>query len=155
MVGSYYNQSFFRMFFIKLISHFNGVVHINHFFENCGRVVAMASPVDLSTFHHQEEALVLAFGQERNSAFCDFSEGHIAVFTVNGIRQTRRISTVFLNKNHLISLGGLNLKVINTFRNGVTGFLNDRENARSFFLISGSSRLQKTTTCIEVKVSLR
>ena len=115
----------------------------------------MARPVYLSTFYHQEETFILTFSQKRNSAFSNLSKSQVAIFAVNRIRQARRVGIIFLNQHHLISLSSFSFKIVYTFCNRITGFLNDGENAWSFFLVSRSSWLQETTTCIEIKVSLR
>ena len=155
MVGSYHNQRFFGMLLIELVSHLDGVVHIHHFLKDCGGVVSVAGPVNLSTFNHQEETLVTAFGQERDGTFGNFGQRQVAFLAVDGIGQARRLCPFFLDKNHLVRLGRLRLVFVKASCNGIAGFFKDREDARSLFLIGSGSRFQETTACIEVETGFR
>ena len=155
MVGSYHNQRFFGMLLIELVSHLDGVVHIHHFLKDCGGVVTVTGPVNLSTFHHQEETLITAFGQESDGTFGNFGQRQVTFLAVDGIRQARRLCTFFLDKDHLICVGRLRLVFVKASCNGITGFFKDRENAWSLFLVGSSGRFQETAACIEVETGFR
>ena len=64
VVGCDDNQRFVRMLFIELVCHFDGIVHVYNLFKSCCRIVAMASPVDFSAFHHQKETVRILLAEE-------------------------------------------------------------------------------------------
>ena len=69
VVGSYDNQSFFRVLLVELIGDLYRIVQIDNFFKNGSRVITVASPVYFAAFYHKEETFIVSFCQERNGAF--------------------------------------------------------------------------------------
>ena len=155
MVGSYHNQSFFRVFLVKLISNFDGIIHIRHFVEHRSGIIPVTSPVYLTPFYHQKETFVFAFSQKVNSAFCNLCQSQVSFFTIDSIRQRARIGTFFLNQYHLTCRSSFGFIIVIPTSNGVTGFFKHRENARSFFLIISSGWFQETGTGIKIKTCFR
>ena len=49
------NKGFFRVFLVKLISNFDGIIHIRHFVEHRSGIIPVTSPVYLTPFYHQKE----------------------------------------------------------------------------------------------------
>ncbi len=152
VVGGNNDQSFLRMFLVKFISYFDGVIHILHFVEYSSGVIGMAGPVYLSTFYHQEETFVLAFGEEVDSAFCDLSESQIIAFTVDSVRQARRVLAFFLYQDHFAGILAFCFIIVVATCYGVACFFENREDVGSVFPVVGLVRFQETTACIKVKV---
>ena len=155
MICCDHNQCFFRMFLIEFISYFDSIIHVFHFVEHSSGVIGVACPVNFTSFYHQEKAFIITFSKEVNSTFRNLCQCQIILFAINGIRQTRRIGSFFLNQDHLFCFCSFCLIVIVTTCYCISCFFKNRENARSFFLVISGGRFQETTACIKIEIGFR
>ena len=153
MVSSYNNQGFLRMLFVELISNPHRIVQIDDLFKNGNRIVAMARPVYLAAFHHEEETFFVSFRQKGNRAFRYLRQSQIPLFVVYGIRQAGGFGALFLDKYHFLCIRSFFLVFIQSPRNSVARFFYNRKNVRSLFLIGSRGGLQEAAARIEVETS--
>ena len=155
MVGSHNNQSLFRVLLVELISHFYRIIQIDNFLKNGGRVIAVASPVYLTSFHHKEESFIVSLCQERNSTFGNLRQGKVTFLAVDGIRQAGRYGALFLDKYHFPCIRSLCFVFVQSSGNGISRFLYNGEDTRCIFLIGCRSGFQETAACVKVETGLR
>ena len=87
MVSSNYNQRFLWMLFVEFVSNLNSFVKIDDFCNGTSTIVCMASPVNASTFYHQEETIVLTFCQEFDGAACKVGKCYVILVAVDSMRK--------------------------------------------------------------------
>ena len=85
-----------------------------------------------------------------------WAKSQIVLVPVDGVRQAGRdLAAFFLYQDHLFAhSAGFGFVVIVTACNGVTGFFENREDARSLFVVERSGcAFKKTTACVEIEIS--
>ena len=117
VVGGNNDQRFIGMLAVKLVCHANGLVEIFHFVEHRGGIVAVASPVNLAAFHHQEEpfAVALRFRELADAGAGDVLQSQVALLAVDGVRQAFRIflgGRFGLEQDNLVGLAHFLLEIL-------------------------------------------
>ena len=147
------NQRFFGVLTIKLVSHANGFVSINHLAHHRRSVVVVTSPVYLASFNHAEKLLRIFLLQESNRGARDVCQSQIALFAVECIRDrgiVARIIFFVLQENHAVGFAILFRKFLVTVGNGEA--LGASLVVEVSFAFVKGSRFQEVTPCKEVKV---
>ena len=111
------------MLLVEFVGHLHGIVHVNQLGDERG-VVCMASPVNLSAFHHQEEPVsqALLLHEEVDAGASDVLQSEVVLRAVQGIGNRAAFNLaglLGLEENHLVGLLGLLLIVLVAAGDGV------------------------------------
>ena len=119
VVGSSYDQSFFRVLFVEFVCSSNSFVHSDGIQNGGFGIVGVSCVVNTAAFNHQEERLILSI--ERFNCFLgQFTQGRQFVFSQLAVTALNLVGKVAVGKSSENFFTFLGLVSTESIAGGVT-----------------------------------